>query len=350
MPRIASRAVVAALLLPLLSGCIDKEKLAAVPDAENQIFTPDGRLIVTGGDGAYEIKRSGAGYIAERAASDVAGCNHTGLAQIGPWLFSTCQTRPNGLLGAPDNHLLAAKVAAGQPLHFVEVDRPSPDPMDLLSLPNGMAVAPNGKLLLADFNLLGTAGLARLSVDVSGAKPRITSFEQNWVTWQHGIYHPNGVRVLGNELFVSEITSVKRFAFDASGNVPITIPAPGGRTVKNEVLVYQGVTVLDDIQPICGGVAVDDFAGGRLIYMAPTGADSNGLPTYRQGVNSGLASLQSPSSVMLGRAPMFTGKDILVTEKGIIGEFTSGIGNKITRVKSSVDLSTPEGCATLNAS
>jgi hypothetical protein len=132
--------------------------------------------------------------------------------------------------------------------------------------------------------------------------------------------------------------------------VPINIPAPGGRTVKNEVLVYQGVTVVDDIQPICGGVAVDDFAGGRLIYMAPTGLDSNGLPTYRQGVSSGLASLESPSSVMLGRAPMFTGQDILVTEKGIIGEFTSNIGNKITRVKSSVDLGTSAGCAALNAS
>jgi hypothetical protein len=350
MPRYASRAVVAALLLPLLSGCIDKEKLAAVPDAENQIFTPDGRLIVTGGDGVYEVKRSGTGYVAERIASDVTGCNHTGLAQVGAWLFSPCQARPNGLLGAPDNHLLAAKVIAGQPLHFVEVDRPSPDPMDQLSIPNGLAVSPTGKLLLADFNLLATAGIARLTVDLSGTRPRVTNFEQNWVTWQHGIYHPNGVRVLGNELFVSEVNSVKRFVFDAGGNVPLTIPAPGGRTVKNEVLVYQGVTVVDDILPICGGVAVNDFAGGRLIYMAPTGLDGNGLPTYRQGVNSGLASLESPSSVMLGRAPMFTGRDILVTEKGIIGEFSSGIGNKITRVKSSVDLSTSTGCATLNAS
>lgn len=350
MQRHVPRALLAALLLPFLSGCLDKDKLAAVPDAENQIFTPDGRLIATGGDGVYEIKRTSTGYAAERIASDVPGCNHTGLAQIGAWLFSACQTRPNGLLGAPDNHLLAAKVVAGQPLRFVEVDRAVPDPMDSLSLPNGLAVSPDGRLLLADFNLLMTAGVARLAVDTSGTRPRVTRFEKNWLSWQHDVYHPNGVRVAGSELFVSEINSVKRYQFDAFGNVPSTLPAPGGRTVANEVLVYQGATVVDDIQPLCGGVAVNDFAGGRLIYMAPTGPDSNGLPTYRQGVSSGFASLQSPSSVQLGRAPMFTGKDILVTEKGLIGELTSDLGNKISRIKSSVDLSTPSGCATLNAS
>ena len=343
------RLLAACLLPPLLSACLDKDKLASVPDAENQLFTPDGRLIVTGGDGVYEVKRSGSAFVAERIASDVPGCNHTGLAQIGAWLFSPCQARPNGLLGAADNHLLAARVVAGQPLHFVEVDRGTPDPMAQLSLPNGMAVSPDGRLLLADFNLLMTAGLARITVDVGGTHPRVTLFEANWLSWQHDVYHPNGVRVAGRELFVSEVNSVKRFQFDANGNVPLTQPAPGGRTVKNEVLVFQGVTVVDDIQPLCGGVAVDDFAGGRLVYMAPTGPDSNGLPTYRQGVSSSLASLQSPSSVQLGRAPMFSGRDILVTEKGLIGELTSDIGNKISRIKSSVDLSTAEGCATLNA-
>jgi len=351
MHRLVSRAAIAALLLPLLgllSGCLDKEKLVSIPDAENLLFTPDGRLIVTGGDGVFEIRGNGTGFTAERLASEAGNCNHTGLAQSGSWVFTSCQRR-NGLFGAVDNHLLAAKVVPGQPLRFVEVDRASPDPMDGLSIPNGMAVTPGGRLLIADFNVLLASGVARLAIDTTGARPRVTSFEKNWLAWQHGIYHPNGVRVAGNELFVSEIATVKRYRFDASGNVPLNI-APAGRAVKNEVLVYQGATVVDDILPLCGGVAINDFTGGRLIYMAPNGVDSNGLPTYRQARASGLQSLQQPSAVMVGRGPMFSGRDVLVTEKGVLLEFTSDYGNKLTRVKSSVDLNDAAGCAALNGS
>jgi hypothetical protein len=352
MHRLVIRASLAALALPLLgllAGCLDKEKIATIPDAENQYFTPDGRLIVTGGDGAFEIKRNSTGYSAERIASEAGTCNHTGLAQIGDWLFTACQQRPGGLFGAVDNHLLAARLVAGQPLRFIEVDRPSPDPMDGLAIPNGLAVTPNGRLLVADLNVLSIAGVSRLTVDVSGARPRVVLFEKNWLTWQHGIYHPNGVRVLGRELFVSDISFVKRYQFDAAGDVPLHVPAPGGRTVKNEVLVYQGATVLDDIEPVCGGVAINDFAGGRLIYMAPGGLDGNGLPTYRLSAASGLQSLQQPSSVQVGRPPMFSGRDVLVTEKGVIGELSSDYGNKLTRVKVSVDLNDPAGCAALNS-
>jgi hypothetical protein len=339
-----------AAVVPLLSGCLEKDKIATVPDAENQLFTPDGRLIVTGGTGVFEIKRAGSSYVAEAIVTDVSGtCNHTGLAQIGAWVFTACQQRPWGLLGPVDNHLLAARPVAGQPLHFVQVDRATPDPMDAFSIPNGLAATPDGKLLIADYNLLAATGVARATLDFSGTRPRITVMEKTWLGGTYGIYHPNGVRVKGNELFVSDVNFVKRYQFDAAGNVPMNLPAPGGRTVKNEVLVYLGVTIVDDIQPQCGGVIVNDYAGGQLIYMAPSGADSNGLPTYRQSLTSGLASLQSPSSAQVGQPPLFSGTDVLVTEKGILGEFTSDIGNKLSRVKAGVDLNTPAGCATLNS-
>ena len=334
-------------LAPVLSGCLERDKLAQVPDAENQLFTSDGRYIVTGGTGAFEIKRNGTNYVAEPIASDTGTCNHTGLAQIGSWVFTACQHRP--LFGSANNHLLAAKLVAGQPLRFVQVERSSTDPLDAMAIPNGLAVTPDGKLLIADFNLFGSAGVARVSLDFGGAKPRVVNFEANWLNWQHGIHHPNGVRVNGSELFVSDLGSVRRFKFDAAGRVPLTLPTPSGGSVKNEVLVFQAATIVDDILPVCGGVAITDFAGGQLIYMAPNGTDGNGMPRYRLGRASGLASLQSPSSVLVGRAPLFSGKDVLVTEKGILLEMWSDIGNKLSRVKASVDLSDAAGCAQLNS-
>jgi hypothetical protein len=351
MKRLTPPLLTLCLLAPLLAGCLQKDKIVTLPDAENQLFTPDGRLVVTGGTGVFEVTRSGSGYRANALPAEVSGnCNYTGLAQVGSWVFTACQQRPNGPFGAPDNHLLAAQVTAGQPLRFVQVDRgASADPMDSLALPNGLATSPTGQLLVADYNLFGAAGLARLRLDLAGARPRITGFEKDWLASAHGISHPNGVRVLGNELFVSDLYFVKRFQFDAAGNVPLNLPAAGGGSVKNEVLVYQGFSVLDDIQPLCGGVAVNDYLGGRLIYMAPAGPDGNGLPTYRQSLASGWQSLQQPSSVVLGRAPLFSGRDVLVTEKGVLLEWNSDYGNKLSRVDAGVDLNDPVGCAQLNA-
>lgn len=338
----------AALALPMLSGCLDKTKLATVPDAENQLFTPDGRLIVTGGTGVFEIVRDGSGFTAQRLASDApAGCNYTGLAQRGAWVFTACQFRAN-LFAMPDNHLLMAQVQPGQALHFVQVPRPSPDPMDGLGLPNGMAFSPSGQLLLADSNLTGLqGGVARLTFVTSGSAPRLVSFEKAWLGSGQHLMHPNGVRVQGNELFVSDLNFVKRYQFDAAGNVPASLSSPYG-PVPNEVTVYQSLTVLDDIQPLCGGLAIDDFLGGRLLYMAPSGADAYGLPTYRLAWASSLASLQQPSSVQVGRAPLFSGSDVLVTEKGVIGETGSDYGNKLSRVRAPFDLSDPASCVQLN--
>lgn len=339
----------AALALPLLSGCLDKTRVATVPDAENQLFTPDGRLIVTGGTGVFEIVRDGSGgYVAQRLASDApANCNYTGLAQRGTWVFTACQSRAN-LFAMPDNHLLMAQVQPGQPLHFVQVPRPSPDPMDALGLPNGMAFSPAGQLLLADSNLTGLqGGVARLSLDTAGGAPRLVNFERAWLGSAQHLAHPNGVRVQGRSLFVSDLSAVRRYQFDGAGNVPSTLPSPYG-PVANEVTVYQGLTVLDDIQPLCGGLAIDDFLGGRLLYLAPNGADAYGLPTYRLAWSSSLGSLQQPSSVQVGRAPLFSGNDVLVTEKGVIGETGSDYGNKLSRVRAPLDLSDPASCTQLN--
>lgn len=348
MPLPLLRALLAAALLPVLAGCLQKDKLTTLADAENLMFTSDGRLLATGGTGVFEIRRQGTAFTAERLATEAGDCVHTGLAQIGDWIFTACQQRAS-LLVLPDNHLLAAKLVAGQPLQFVQVERATPDPMDAMAVPNGLAVTPDGRLLVADYNLLAATGVARVTLDLAGARPRVAQFQANWLAGPHGVFHPNGVRVQGQELFVSDISNVKRFRFDDAGQVPLYLPAPNGRTVKNEVLVYQELGIVDDIQPHCGGVIITDFTGGRLVYMAPAGVDANGLPSYRPGPATSLLTMQQPSAVAIGRAPMFSGHDVLVTEKGLLFDFDSPYGNRLSRVRSPFDLNTPAGCAQVNA-
>ncbi|WP_140632657.1 hypothetical protein [Methylibium rhizosphaerae] len=176
----------------------------------------------------------------------------------------------------------------------------------MLALPNGLAVTQDGRLLLADYRLPGAAGVARVALDLTGERPRITASERDWLAAAHGIGHPNRVRVLGRELFVSDFSFVKRYLFDDRAEVPLSLTLPGGVTVKNEVRVFQGATAVDDIEPFC-------------------------------------------CSVKLGRAPLFDGHDVLITEKGLLGEFSSDYGNRLSRVKAGTDLSDPAACASLNA-
>ncbi|MGE5405284.1 MAG: hypothetical protein ACM3PP_10165, partial [Candidatus Saccharibacteria bacterium] len=80
--RILVSVMILALLL-LLSGCASKTVVApGIADAENALFTSDGRLFVTGGTNIYEITPSGT-----VPQCDQKG-NHCGLAQYGNYIYA----------------------------------------------------------------------------------------------------------------------------------------------------------------------------------------------------------------------------------------------------------------------
>ena len=66
--------------LCVASDCGELLTLAAVPDAENLLFTPDGRLFVSGGTNVFEVVRDGDTSVALTALS-ATDCNFTGLAR-----------------------------------------------------------------------------------------------------------------------------------------------------------------------------------------------------------------------------------------------------------------------------
>lgn len=344
IPLLKSTLVFIAALL--LAGCLQQETLTTVPDAENILFTAEGDLIVSGGRNIYQITEytdalGKTGY--HRRAMYDDQCMFAGIVQQGEWVITVCQEYVLQWSGfflklVRDNHLLAANVHQ-RPLTFQRLDKGlRNDPVDALALPNGMAVTPDGHLLLADGNFFAKSGVARIRMDYSSDLPRVTGFDRDWIGSAYGLSSANGVRVQGQEVFISDGNKVRRLTFDQAGNLPLELTDSSGGVISNRAtdnVIYQGGIIIDDIMPICGGVAVTQFVSGQLVYVNRQG----------QEYATQLLSLESPSSLAIGQPPLFSGSDLIVTEKGILYDHISTVGNKLTRVPMGLDLTAPDVCA-----
>ncbi len=345
--HIAGR-VLACLSPLLLMGCIEKTTVANIDEAENILFTAQKQLLVSGGQNIYQITPKASGGFSQRELfdgnSDVGkyDCNFTGIAQKGEWVLTSCQT--TRFLIFKNNHLLAAKVTEPN-FKFRVISPSSNDPYDGLSLPNGLAFAPNGALLVADYNLFAASGIARVSLDFSGSLPRILSVQQNFVAPStHGLKSPNGVRVSENLLYVSDANKVKRFQFDAQGRIPEYVTERPGVVVKNGKTLWSAAgAIVDDIMPFCNGVALTSYLSGRLHYVAAY-RDAQGIEHFPVLYSSPPFGYVEPSSLALGAWPGVIGPDkLLVTEKGLL----NAAGNKLSVSPLTLDLSDPGICAAI---
>jgi hypothetical protein len=342
--RNIAAAVVAA---SLLAGCAQKVKVAFVGDAENILFTSTGTLLVTGGESVYRIQKHTAanGSVSYQALSVYAGekCSFTGLAQRGDWVFAACgkpYLKWKGFtfkLGV-DTRLFAANVNNPDGIHFVRIDQQDDnDPLDHLIVPNGLAFTPNGELLIADENFIGQGNVGKITLDYSDTYPRIAQFDQDWLGLSYGVSSPNGVRVADNKLYLSDGNKIRRFFFDASGEIPPTFFDAAGNEVSNlpdDNQIYSGGLIIDDIMPYCGGVALTHYLEGQLVYLSANGDIYRTAPL----------SFESPSALAIGQGPDFNGQDLLVTEKGILMDNVSQIGNQLSLVKMDFDLNDPVTC------
>jgi hypothetical protein len=353
-----TKLVLAALTTLCLTGCLDKEEIAFIGDAENILFTSQGDLLVTGGESIYRINKlsNAQGQVSYQAESLYLGekCSFTGIAQRDNWVFSVCgkpYIRWQGwtFKAGIETRLMAANLAAqgsdgaALPLRFERITGSGADnPLDAITLPNGLAFTPDGKLLIADSNYLGQGSVGRITLDLSGPLPRVAHFEKDWLGAQYGISTPNGVRVADNTVYLSDNNKLRRIHLDSSHNAQQLFTNAQGQLVSNmdgDNLLYQGGLTIDDIMPYCGGVALTQFAEGRLVFVAASGKSFPTAPFAFKG----------PSSLAIGQGPDFNGYDLLVTEKGILQDNTSTYGNQLSRIHMGIDLHAPQSCAEIAA-
>ncbi len=332
-----------------LIGCIEKETIAVIGDAENILTTSDGQLLVSGGDNIYRVYPDSANngpdpLFPGNARLGQYACNFTGIAQREHWVFTSCVQRR--FLFFTDHHLLVADLREDQPVFEVITPLTGMDPYDAIGLPNGLAFAPDGALLVADYDLVYKSGIARVELDFSGTRPQVTSVEKHFVDpLTHGLNAVNGIRVAGDYLYLSDVNSVKRLRFDASAGVPASVPDGRGGMRPNITTMWSGgLAIVDDIMPLCDGLAFTSYLSGSVHYVARY-TDDAGEEYFPQLYASPPFAFDSPSALAMGQIPgVFDGDSLLVTEKGLLGDLRSGKGNRLSRASLSLDLNDPQLC------
>lgn len=292
------------LLAFVLSACTPKQKLLDIPEAENLLFSSDGRLFVSG-TGIYEVIRDGERWQALSLYGE--RCGFAGIAQRDDWLYSVCTDGP---LWAPKGWLLGARLQAGVTPVFQKLAR-----LDGVALANGIAFDREGRFYVADSNYFGAGKVRRYQLSAD-AVPTLSA-PVTVLAAGHGVSHPNGIRFVDDRLWLTDGGQVKRFTLQADGSFSAAS------------VHHSSSTILDDLLPVCDGAIVADYLGGKVFYV-----DKDGRKRYE----SKPLSFPGASSVQIGRGPLFANNQLLITEKGILLETGSRIGDALVTVSVDFDL------------
>ncbi len=282
------------------SGCGTKTRLLEIPNAENTLFTPDGRLFVSGGSNVYEVTRDAAGFHA--APLYDGSCNFTGMARRGNILYVSCF----------DLRLYALNLdqagARLQPFYSLAG----------MAAPNGMTDGPDGELYLTDGPLstsqLPSPKIVRL--EFGAADPLKVTRQTTWLS--QGVGLPNGLTRRDRTLYFST-SSILPPALGLVNSVAIQADGTAGPVQTLSTVA----SVPDDLSPVGDDLLLALYSEGAIALIGPDGSILS---------QTAPLSFDLPSSVKTGRPPLFDPTDLVVTEKGVVGVSQTGplFGNALS--------------------
>lgn len=283
--------------LCVASACGTKTVLLDIPSAENLLFADTGRLFVSGSENVYEITRPGGAWTATPISE---GGSFGGMAQVGDVLYV------NGF----DGSLYAARLTATPSLAAIHALE--------LGSPNGMTAGPDGELYITNGPIpqgaLPDPKIVRVRLDPADAL-RVAE-QADWLAFPFGVF-PNGIQRRGGTLYVA-MSIATSASFGVIGAIDIQ---PDGSALA-ATSSADFFSIPDDLGIAGEDVIVTGYTNGQLIRLSPQLELIESTDPF---------SFDNPSSVRLGRPPLFAPNELVVTEKGVVGlPPTPGYGNVLS--------------------
>lgn len=283
------------------NSCASVEQVFTMPDAENLVFSPNGRLFVSGGQSVVEVAKNANGFV-PLTVSD-GSCNFTGLTVARNTLYANCG----------DGSLWAGSLAT-IPTKIKRIYS-----YDGTSLINGLTSSADGLTLYAVDGPLPSNGPPTpkiVKLALAPTDPLKVNTQTIWLDLAGRF--PNGIQRLGNVLYFtdSEIPNLGRLN-------SVQIRPDGSASVPSVLATLESLP--DDFTVLADGFAISYFFTGQVVKY-------NFLGQKVDGFNPGTFSTGT-SHVRQGQGPLFSSRDLLVTEKGILGEQASPVGNRLTVVR-----------------
>ncbi len=280
----------AAADLCVSSDCGERTILLDLPGAENLTFSSDGRLFVSGGSGLFEIHKNDDGsFRADQISTESVG--FTGLAIRDGYLYAS--TGDGRLWGGEIN--ATPQIA---PIHT----------MTGMCIANGTALGADGNIYVVDEPLkpcVPDPKIKRFTLDADDPLKVIN--EEVWVQGSalgllpfgigNVLRFPNGLQSDGNVFYGTDGGSIYSVELLADGSAGPVTP------------IFFTVDVHDDLGLVADGVLLANFLTGRISLISRDGELLQATAP---------ATFTFPSSVRLGRPPMFEPTDIVVTETGLL--------------------------------
>lgn len=299
--------VLATVILSIfIYGCGEKIQIERVPDGENTIITEDGHFFVSGGKNFYLISKNDDGSYSKNALAPEPG-SYGGIAEHNGYLYVMGGNKGLDIYYNPEIYIFIASVenlvAAAREKEVC--NKFSAVNISRVMQPNGMACDEDGYLYIA-----AQFGGQIVRYKISDDDPYSLIGPEKWLV--RGVNMPNGIVVKDQILYFTDYFSVKKVAIQEDGE-------PG------EVqTIHTRISVLDDLTAFSDGLVVTDFVQGTIFHLTFEGE------LVRE---SSPELFKGPSSVVLGKPPLFEEGELIVTEKGMLFETNSAFGNSLTLFK-----------------
>lgn len=289
------------------SSCGEAVPLVTIPDAENILFTPEGRLFVSGGLNVYEITKMPDGQFIATPIAD-SECGFTGLVQKDNVLYAVCG----------DSRFFAGEITDTPVLTQIYTFEES------MCIPNGATLGPDGKIYVVDEPLNPACvppdpRIVRLTIDPND--PFTVTDQETWLQGgplglfflnvDQQMRFPNGLDHKGNTFYSTD------------GGVVFSVELLPDGTAGPPTAIFFEPTAHDDLSVSNDGqsLLVSDFFQGRILQLSLDGELLQETDPL---------TFASVAAVAQARPPMFDPGDIIVAEKGVLQDTVTPVGNQLT--------------------